>query len=123
MSYRAKSQDDSRAGSTPGATARAQMFALAACEEHSTGEPGYCLSYLHGTITRNVEPCPGFVATIVHAVELLSSSEPAEIEEARRAIRRQARTLSRLIDDLLDVSRITRGQVTLDGGGSLWRTS
>lgn len=54
------------------------------------------------------------LATIVHAVDLLSSSEPAEVEEARRAIRRQAGTLSRLIDDLLDLSRITRGHVTLE---------
>lgn len=54
------------------------------------------------------------LAAIVHAVDLLSSSEPVVIEEARRAIRRQTRTLSRLIDDLLDVSRITRGQVVLE---------
>lgn len=54
------------------------------------------------------------LATIVHAVDLLSLSEPAEVDEARRAIRRQAGTLSRLIDDLLDLSRITRGQITLE---------
>jgi signal transduction histidine kinase/CheY-like chemotaxis protein len=54
------------------------------------------------------------LAAIVHAVDLLSSDEAQERVEAQRVIRRQTRSLSRLIDDLLDVSRITRGQIKLD---------
>lgn len=54
------------------------------------------------------------LAAIVHAVELLWSSDPAESEHARRVIRRQTRSMSRLIDELLDISRISRGQITLE---------
>jgi PAS domain S-box-containing protein len=54
------------------------------------------------------------LAAIVHAVDLLSSEDPAERERARRVVQRQTRNLSRLVDDLLDVSRITRGQITLE---------
>jgi two-component system CheB/CheR fusion protein len=54
------------------------------------------------------------LAAIVHGAELLSASDPAEIEQARIAIRRQTRTMSRLIDELLDISRISRGQITLE---------
>ena len=54
------------------------------------------------------------LAAIVHAVDLLSSDEPDEREEARRVIRRQTRHLARIVDDLLDVSRITRGQIRLE---------
>ena len=48
------------------------------------------------------------LAAITHAVDLLDSSE------AQHVIRRQTRNLSRLVDELLDVSRITRGQITLE---------
>jgi PAS domain S-box-containing protein len=54
------------------------------------------------------------LAAVVHATDLLSSDNPAEAEESRRVIRRQTRNMSRLIDDLLDISRITRGQITLE---------
>jgi two-component system CheB/CheR fusion protein len=54
------------------------------------------------------------LAAVVHATDLLSSGNPAEAEESRRVIRRQTRNMSRLIDDLLDISRITRGQITLE---------
>ncbi len=54
------------------------------------------------------------LAAVVHAVDLLASDDPDEAEEARRVIRRQTRSMSRLIDDLLDISRITRGQITLE---------
>ena len=54
------------------------------------------------------------LAAVVHAVDLLASNVPAEAEEARRVIRRQTRSMSRLIDDLLDISRITRGLITLE---------
>lgn len=54
------------------------------------------------------------LAAIVHAVELLWSDDPEEVEGARRVIRRQTRNMSRLIDELLDISRISRGQITLE---------
>ncbi len=54
------------------------------------------------------------LAAVVHATDLLSSDDPAAAEESRRVIRRQTRNMSRLIDDLLDISRITRGQITLE---------
>jgi len=54
------------------------------------------------------------LAPILHATNLLTSSEDGDAEEARQVIRRQTLHLARLVDDLLDVSRITRGSVHLD---------
>jgi len=54
------------------------------------------------------------LAPIVHAVELLGRRDPPVAEQAREIIRRQAAHLTRLVDDLLDVSRITRGAIQLD---------
>ena len=54
------------------------------------------------------------LAPIVHAVELLGRRDPAVAEQAREIIRRQAAHLTRLVDDLLDVSRITRGAIQLE---------
>lgn len=56
------------------------------------------------------------LSAVVHAVDLLSSTDAAERENATRVIRRQASNLSRLVDDLLDVSRITRGRIALETG-------
>ena len=54
------------------------------------------------------------LAPIRNAVQVLGSADSAhEREWARDVIERQARHLSRLVDDLLDVSRITRGKITL----------
>jgi PAS domain S-box-containing protein len=52
---------------------------------------------------------------ILNAVHLLRLIDPAtpRIAEARDMIDRQARHMARLVDDLLDMSRIARGQVTL----------
>jgi len=72
------------------------------------------------------------LAPIVHAVELLGRRDPAVAEQAREIIRRQATHLTRLVDDLLDVSRITRGEIhlerrpvsveeILDGAADTWR--
>jgi len=72
------------------------------------------------------------LAPIVHAVELLGRRDPAVAEQAREIIRRQATHLTRLVDDLLDVSRITRGEIhlerhpvsveeVLDGAADTWR--
>lgn len=54
------------------------------------------------------------LAPIVHAVELLGRRDPALVARGREIIRRQADHLSRLVGDLLDVSRITRGTVGLE---------
>ena len=54
------------------------------------------------------------LAAIVHAVDLLRSDDSSEREQAQGVIGRQTRNLSRMVDDLLDVSRITRGQITLE---------
>ncbi|HEY6066575.1 MAG TPA: MASE1 domain-containing protein [Thermoanaerobaculia bacterium] len=54
------------------------------------------------------------LAPILHATELLGRGDPALAERAREIIRRQSEHLTRLVDDLLDVSRITRGAVRLD---------
>ncbi len=55
------------------------------------------------------------LAPIRNAVQLWRLAGPAEgpLGEARDVIDRQVRHMSRLIDDLLDVSRITRGKVQL----------
>src|SRR5207247_1438194 len=48
-----------------------------------------------------------------HAIGHLRLLESLERERARTTIHRQVQHLVRLVDDLLDVSRITRGKVTL----------
>jgi PAS domain S-box-containing protein len=55
------------------------------------------------------------LAPIGMAVEIMGTLAPADdsIAWARDVIARQLRQLTRLVDDLLDVSRITRGKVTL----------
>nr|WP_255481853.1 MULTISPECIES: ATP-binding protein [Ramlibacter] len=53
------------------------------------------------------------LAPIATALELMARRSPQVALEERRVIGRQVNHLSRLIDDLLDVSRITRGKVEL----------
>jgi len=55
------------------------------------------------------------LAPLLNAVELmrLQPRDP-QLGWARDVIERQVNYLTRLVDDLLDVSRITRGQITLD---------
>jgi PAS domain S-box-containing protein len=55
------------------------------------------------------------MAAIVTATELirLSGDNPAHVARAREIVARQSSLMSRLIDDLLDVSRITRGKIEL----------
>jgi signal transduction histidine kinase/CheY-like chemotaxis protein len=55
------------------------------------------------------------LAPIRNAAQLLNVHAPGnpEIEWARAVIERQTRHLVRLVDDLLDVSRMVRGQITL----------
>jgi PAS domain S-box-containing protein len=55
------------------------------------------------------------LAPIVTAAVLLRRPDapPAVVEQAAGIVERQAKTLARLLDDLLDVSRITRGRIEL----------
>jgi two-component system CheB/CheR fusion protein len=55
------------------------------------------------------------LAPILNAAHALRLVGPADANQqwAREVIERQTRHLARLVDDLLDVSRITRGKVTL----------
>ncbi len=53
------------------------------------------------------------LAAIVLAVDQLARSTDAAIAKPRDILTRQSRHLSRLVDDLLDVARITRGKITL----------
>ncbi len=55
------------------------------------------------------------LAAIRYAVELLDLLDGAEdTRSPREVIARQTRTLGRLVDDLLDVARVTRGKIALD---------
>jgi signal transduction histidine kinase len=54
------------------------------------------------------------LAPILHAVELLDHDNEGLSTRARDVIRRQTQHMARLVDDLLDVSRISRGTVRLD---------
>ncbi len=55
------------------------------------------------------------LAAVLNATTLMStpSIEPTKIEAARLVVQRQAAHMARLLDDLLDVARITRGAVGL----------
>jgi PAS domain S-box-containing protein len=53
------------------------------------------------------------LSPIVTALQLMKLQGPAGSERARTVIERQVNHLIRLVDDLLDVSRITRGKVEL----------
>ncbi|HYE80277.1 MAG TPA: ATP-binding protein, partial [bacterium] len=55
------------------------------------------------------------LAPIANAVELIriAGSDPAMVEEARALIDRQLQQMVRLVDDLMDVSRISRNKLEL----------
>lgn len=53
------------------------------------------------------------LAPIATALELMERREPQAAAQERRIIGRQVTHLSRLIDDLLDISRITQGKIRL----------
>jgi PAS domain S-box-containing protein len=55
------------------------------------------------------------LAPIVSAAALLRrpGAPPAAVEQSAAIVERQAKNLARLLDDLLDVSRITRGRIEL----------
>jgi PAS domain S-box-containing protein len=55
------------------------------------------------------------LAPITSAADLLAlSQDPGAVRKASAIIGRQARHMTGLIDDLLDVSRVTQGKITLD---------
>jgi signal transduction histidine kinase len=55
------------------------------------------------------------LAAIAHAVRLEqdATEDPDVVDMARRVVARQTANLSRLVDDLLDVARITQGKIKL----------
>lgn len=55
------------------------------------------------------------LAPIMNSLELMriSGDAPGQVARARETITRQVRLMTRLVDDLLDVSRITRGKIQL----------
>jgi signal transduction histidine kinase len=53
------------------------------------------------------------LSPILTALQLMKLQGPEKSERARAIIERQVNHLTRLVDDLLDVSRITRGKVEL----------
>ena len=62
--------------------------------------PGHELRNPLGAMTNALECCEHL-------------SDPASLDESHEVLTRQVRQMSRLVDDLLDVSRITRGKVEL----------
>ena len=56
------------------------------------------------------------LSPIVTALQLMKLQGPEGSERAREVIERQVTHLTRLVDDLLDVSRIARGKVELKAG-------
>ncbi|MBA3461407.1 MAG: PAS domain-containing protein, partial [Deltaproteobacteria bacterium] len=54
------------------------------------------------------------LAPILTALELMQLRAPESCERERTVISRQVKHVVRLVDDLLDVSRITRGNIELD---------
>jgi len=55
------------------------------------------------------------LAPLSNALELwrFAKNDPEQLDELRGMMQRQVRQMSRLIDDLLDVSRISRGKISL----------
>jgi PAS domain S-box-containing protein len=54
------------------------------------------------------------LSAIVNAVEVIAASGPPDPSPPVRMIRRQTQHLARLLDDLLDVARITSGRIELE---------
>jgi signal transduction histidine kinase len=53
------------------------------------------------------------LAPLVNGLELLETGDARAVERARSVMRRQVDHLIRLVDDLLDMSRVTRGKIEL----------
>src|SRR5262245_5434373 len=56
------------------------------------------------------------LAAILTAVQLMERRNPTMFVSERAIVQRQARLLARLVDDLLDVSRVTLGKIALSPG-------
>ena len=54
------------------------------------------------------------LGAILTAVQVMEQKDPKTLPQERALIDRQTRLLSRLVDDLLDVSRVTTGKISLD---------
>ena len=53
------------------------------------------------------------ISSAVKIMELVLPDAPPQVKKAREVIERQTRHLSRLVDDLMDVSRISTGKIVL----------
>ena len=53
------------------------------------------------------------LAAILTAAQLMERRDAAVFASERAIVQRQARLLARLVDDLLDVSRVTHGAISL----------
>jgi two-component system, sensor histidine kinase len=53
------------------------------------------------------------LAPLVNGLELLETADGEAVERARVVMRRQVEHLIRLVDDLLDISRVSRGKIEL----------
>nr|WP_314628260.1 ATP-binding protein [uncultured Noviherbaspirillum sp.] len=53
------------------------------------------------------------ISSAVRIMELVAPDAPPQVRKAREVIDRQTRHLSRLVDDLMDVSRISTGKIVL----------
>ena len=60
------------------------------------------------------------LAPILTTLQLMQLRGSNVFEKERALIERQVRHLVRLVDDLLDVSRIARGKIALDRRSSTW---
>ena len=55
----------------------------------------------------------GTITNAVHVLQIRGGADP-KVQRATEVIERQARNMRRLVEDLLDVSRISRGSVSLE---------
>jgi signal transduction histidine kinase/ActR/RegA family two-component response regulator len=58
----------------------------------------------------------GAISNAVHILDRVDDARAESAENARRIIARQAQHLGSLVDDLLDVGRVTTGKIRLDRG-------
>jgi signal transduction histidine kinase len=65
------------------------------------------------------------LAPLTNALEIMNRADgdAAVLRQARQTMDRQLAQLVRLVDDLLDVSRITRNMVACAGSACRWRRS
>ena len=86
--------------------ARQQLDGLRLAAENANRAKDEFLAMLGHELRNPLSP-------IVTALQLMKLQGPEESDRARKVIERQVAHLTRLVDDLLDVSRIARGKVEL----------